>query len=976
MSQAPAPSAPPSVPANARWRVRLLGSVDAAGDGRTLQRFPSRAVAALLARLAIAPDRAHAREELVELLWPGVDLAVGRNRLRQALSTLKSLLEDGAGAAAAPVLVADRLHVRVVPGALASDVVEFEQLARAGHAAEARALYRGEFMPGFYDEWVDETRQVLAATDDRLTQRLQREAASLASGGGAEARAAPQVPAAPSPVLASARSPAPRVVQHRLPHYVTSLVGAEVALQSLEEQVRAHRLVTVIGPGGCGKTRLAVEVAHRIAASHAPAAGPAHAPFDLVAFAPLAACATRAQMDDALLGALQLAATEADPVDALAEALEGRRALLVLDNLEQLVEVAQEPLARLLAALPGLHVLATSRRALALDGELAHPAESLPVPAAEATLAEAAANPAVALFVQRARAARADFHLGERNAATLAALARALEGLPLAIELAACRVRSIAPAEMLRRLGAGGTPRLALLERGGPRGGTDARHASMQRVIEWSWSQLAPGPARLLAALTVFPGGFTHEAAQAQCAPEPGQGEPGRPQGRPQGRPGPRGPLGPEGSRRPHAGAAEASLLLDELVASSMLVVRTDEDGERMRFAMYETIREYAATQLDEEERRLAAARLRRWALQWALALPATPPLAELAAEMPNLVAALAGALRDDVPHEALELLLALRPALEDVALPAEGLSLACEAVRRATDAVLAARGSTVLGPVLYRSAQPEAALAHAERGLACKALEAAQRARALHALARVRWRTRTDVDTVEPLLDEAEALLDAARSDEPDLRGGVKALRAFVANRLHRRLAEGERLHAEALAAWERGGNQHAVNSGRYNLAVAAEIAGRRQEALDRLAPVIDSARALGNWRLLSQALNVRANAYCGLRRWADAADDYRECIRVAWQSMSSYELAYGLWNLPRALMHLRRPQQGAALAAYSEATWRAHYGTLNRDDEREVERARRLAARLLDTRQVEAAWRQGAALTTAQAVALALDP
>lgn len=972
MTQAPAPPASlsgpvmasawtapppdgPSPPA-ARWRVRLLGAVEATDGARTLQRFPSRAVAALLARLAAAPDRAHAREELIELLWPGVDLAVGRNRLRQALSTLKSLLEDGAVGIGSPVLVADRLHVRVVPGALGSDALDFERLARAGRAAEARALYRGEFMPGFYDEWIDEMRQVLAATDERLTQRIQREATGAATGA---ASARPQH-------LAPSAGPG---AQHRLPHYVTSLVGAEAALRALEPKVRAHRLVTVLGPGGSGKTRLAVEVAHRLAAPRGPspdaarerggaAAGPRPArrawgePFDLVAFVPLAACTTRAQMEDALLGALQVAATGTDRLDALAEALEGRHALLVLDNLEQLVEVAQEPLARLLAALPGLHVLATSRRALALDGEQAHAAEALPVPAADAPVAAVAANPAVALFVDRARAARADFHLGERNASTLAGLVRALEGLPLAIELAACRVRSIAPAEMLRRLGAGGTPRLALLERGGPRGGTDARHASMLRVIEWSWGQLAPAPARLLSALTVFPGGFTHDAAQALCAPE----------------------SGPGAAVRLPDDAGEASALLDELVASSMLVARTEEGGERTRFTMYEPIREYAALRLDEPGRRHASACLRRWARRWAAALPATPPLAELAAEMPNLVAALASALRDDTPHEAIELLLALRRTLEDVALPAEGLALACEAARRAADPVLAARCSTLLGPALYLAGQPEAALAHAERGLACAALEAAQRARALHALARVRWRSRTDVATVEPLLDEAQALLDAAGSDEPDLRAGVKALRAFVANRLHRRLDEGERLHAEALAAWERGGNQHAVNSGRYNLAVTAQIAGRHQEALDRLAPVIDSARVLGNWRLLSQALNVRANTHCGLRRWAEAAADYRECVRVAWQSMSSYELAHGLWNLPRALLHLRRPQEGVALAAYSEAHWRAHYGTPSHDDEREITRTRRLAACLLDARQVEAAWRQGAALATGQAVALAL--
>lgn len=122
------PAGPP------RWRVRLLGAVSASRAGQQVLRFPSRAVATLLARLALAPERAHAREELIELLWPGVAPAVGRNRLRQVLSTLKSLLEP-AGEPGHAVLQADRLSVRVVPGALACDARDFQRLAAAASAA-------------------------------------------------------------------------------------------------------------------------------------------------------------------------------------------------------------------------------------------------------------------------------------------------------------------------------------------------------------------------------------------------------------------------------------------------------------------------------------------------------------------------------------------------------------------------------------------------------------------------------------------------------------------------------------------------------------------------------------------------------------------------------------------------------------------------------------------------------------------------
>ena len=156
--------------AGPRWRVRLLGAVDAVDpDGLRpmLSHWPTRAVAALLARLALGVDRAHPREELVELLWPGVDLGVGRNRLRQALSTLKALLETRGGPGGA-VIRADHGSIRVVPGALACDADEFERRLRAGDWSAARALYRGEFMPGHYAEWVQDERRRLAALRDRL----------------------------------------------------------------------------------------------------------------------------------------------------------------------------------------------------------------------------------------------------------------------------------------------------------------------------------------------------------------------------------------------------------------------------------------------------------------------------------------------------------------------------------------------------------------------------------------------------------------------------------------------------------------------------------------------------------------------------------------------------------------------------------------------------------------------------------------
>jgi DNA-binding SARP family transcriptional activator len=150
------------------WNVGLLGGLSLSDGSQHITRLPSRAVTALLARLALAPERAHAREELIELLWPGVALAVGRNRLRQALSTLKGILEPAGRLPPQPVLQADRISVRVVPGSLGCDATRFERALRAGRFDAARALYRGELLPGYYDDWIDEERMRLGALHERL----------------------------------------------------------------------------------------------------------------------------------------------------------------------------------------------------------------------------------------------------------------------------------------------------------------------------------------------------------------------------------------------------------------------------------------------------------------------------------------------------------------------------------------------------------------------------------------------------------------------------------------------------------------------------------------------------------------------------------------------------------------------------------------------------------------------------------------
>jgi tetratricopeptide (TPR) repeat protein len=583
-----------------------------------------------------------------------------------------------------------------------------------------------------------------------------------------------------------------------------------------------------------------------------------------------------------------------------------------------------------------LHVVVTSRRALGLDGEQEFAVQALRLPQIDADLERAAGNPAVALFVERARAVRADFHLGARNVAAIVELVCALEGMPLAIELAASRVRSISPADMLLRLRGPGTPHLDLLQRSGARGAADQRHASMQRVIAWSLDQQGADPARLLAALTVFAGSFSAEAAAALTSDE----------------------------------AFDAWLLLDELVAHSLVHRQAGNDDDR--FSLYQPIREVIAARQDAEAARHWRRRLRAWALQWARGLPRTPPLTAVRAEMPNLLAALASAASDDAASEAIELLLAMRRCMEDVELPAEGLVHAQAAVEACTDPVLKARGHSLLGSMLFTAGQAAAALRSAELGVTCPELDNDQRARALFTLARVRWRSRHQAAEALPLLEEADRL--AAPGSDLELRASLSAQRAFVTIAHHHDQAAGEHLHAQALDLWQQAGNQHAINSGRYNLAVCAQNAKRHHDAVEQLQPIIASAFEEQDWRRLNQSLNVRGNAYSGMRDWSLAVADYQECIRTAWRAMAPFDLAFGLWNLPRALAHLRQPETAVRLIAFAAAFWRGRFGELSAKDHHDMRLVHRLAARQLAAARIDTLARDGEQLSLSEAVALAL--
>ncbi|GAA1530460.1 hypothetical protein GCM10009827_055070 [Dactylosporangium maewongense] len=916
--------------------IRVLGPVEVQAPGRSPV-SPAPSVRALLARLAGSPGRVMSADALTDALWGEELPADAANALQIRVSKLRRVLASAGLDAAVLTTRAPGYQLTLPPEAV--DAHRFDKaVARARTAAdqdtalaaydEALGLWRGPALADVGEtDWVRAERLRLeelrlAALEDRLEllvgtgrhaavvgelesmvaehplrerlhrllmlalYRAGRQADALAVEQRLRHRLAEELGIDPSPDLralteailrqeippATPAAPAmpaatPAAPSVAVPARLSSFLGRDADLRTTLQELRAARLVTLTGPGGVGKTTLSLETARLVEPAIA----------DTVHIIRLAALAPDADVAEAFAAQLgvQTPGPGASAAEAVAEHLKQRRALLVVDNCEHVVDAAAVVVDHLLQATTDVRVLATSREALAVAGETQIAVGPLAVPDETAAADAIAASPAVRLFLDRARSVRPGLQLDADAARAVASICRRLDGMPLAIELAAARAKALPPAEIADRL----RDRFALLT-AGPRS-SEARHRTLRATIDWSHDLLPEGERRLLRRLAVFRGGWTLAAAEQVCG---------------------------FGGSEP----ADIPDLLFRLVDQSLVTA----DPGTGRFRLLVTIREYAWMKLREagEEddcRRRHLAHCIAMAEQHGPLVRYTGPAWDLLVEdQDNLRAAIEFCIERtaESPEPGLRLAAALVP-FWNYGPRYEGVRAITALLDRGGSDVARARALQGLALLYVYYPTPESRAAARESLALFTALGLDHEAAVSRIVVAFEGQYGGDPD-------EHRALIRRSREDLGDQdHGWWHAMTYYVEALINLRCSEFE----DSVRDWRRSldllgaaDDRMMSSAARAHLGVALRQTGRLEEALAQLRSAADECRAYGSLHGLAFALVHLAHTRLDLGQTERVPAELAEADEISRRVRNPRNPAWAAWG--RARLALTRGDAAAA--------------------------------------------------------------
>jgi predicted ATPase/DNA-binding SARP family transcriptional activator len=597
--------------------VRLLGKFDVRCDGKLIT-ISSRPAQSLFAYLILSAGTSHRREKLAGMLWPDSLEETARDNLRHALWRVRKALD---AVSSSRFLHADDLTISFEASSdYWLDAAALQQISENASADEliaAVSIYQGELLPGFYEEWVvlerehlysifehhmarllsllqDEKRWLdildwgerwiklgqkpepayralmsahaakgdmskVAATYERCVKTLREfgmEPSEQTRSLYAKLKAGRETFEIGSTVLVKEKhKESPKT---NLPAPLTSFIGREKEVEEIVKLLGKHRLVTLMGSGGVGKTRLAIESGNRLMSKFKNG----------VWWVDLTGLNDQSLVPQVVAKVVNAHEIPNQPlIDSLIEDFQSKQILLVLDNCEHLISACAQLVDRLLIACKGLRILATSREAMDILGETTWPVPSLSLPEFQESFALKALNKfeSIRLFMDRAGLVEPRFELTNQNAGSVVQICHRLSGIPLAIELAAALAKMMSVDEIAQRL----DDRFDLLTSGNRT--ALPRHQTLRATIDWSYDLLSEPERILFRRLSVFAGGFTLAAAEAVAA-------------------------GGDLSK------SQVINLLGQLINKSLVTVgaRSEDLESETRYGVLETIREYARKKLEE----------------------------------------------------------------------------------------------------------------------------------------------------------------------------------------------------------------------------------------------------------------------------------------------------------------------------------------------------------------------------------------